>query len=260
MAYTTRAGKGSALTWSELDNNFLNMMRKGGATYTPWSGWVQGQQYVDCTLPTTASCHFRLHDSGGVRQGYLYMSGDGVNGGFLDNDGSWAIQLRYSTNYNLFRCNNNAEFYVYSSYTWCPGNSRAPIFYDVNNTSYYADLDSTGDSVRCAGYITAYVSDERLKDIKGPIDNALDKTLSLTGFYYTPNKKAQELGYKKKRRVGVSAQAVQRVLPEIIKDAPVDARYMTVDYERLTPLLIEAVKELKEKFDGVKQKAEAVLS
>jgi hypothetical protein len=83
----------------------------------------------------------------------------------------------------------------------------------------------------------------------GNIQGALDKVKSLNGFYYEANEIAQELGYKVKREVGVSAQEVQAVLPEIVTAAPISDEYLTVYYERLTALLIEAVKELAEKVE-----------
>lgn len=101
------------------------------------------------------------------------------------------------------------------------------------------------------GNIIAYYSDDRLKNRLGNIDNALEKVKTLDGFYYEPNATAQALGYELHREVGVSAQQVQAILPEIIHDAPVDNQYMTVDYERLVPLLIEAIKELSDKVDAL---------
>jgi hypothetical protein len=94
-----------------------------------------------------------------------------------------------------------------------------------------------------SGNVTAYYSDERLKTILGPIQNAIDKVKTLNGFYYEANETAQELGYTAVREIGVSAQEVQKVLPEIVKPAPIDNNYLTIDYSRLVPLLIEAVKE-----------------
>jgi hypothetical protein len=134
------------------------------------------------------------------------------------------------------------------------GDMRAPVFYDLNNTGYYADLAASGDSIRAAGNIVAYYSDERLKKHLGKIENALEKVDQLEGFYYEANEVAQKLGYKAKREVGVSAQAVQRVLPEIVTDAPISANYLTIDYERLVPLLIEAIKELKGEVETLKSR------
>ena len=86
----------------------------------------------------------------------------------------------------------------------------------------------------------------------GNIPNAVDKVKSLDGFYYKPNALAQSLGYKEKLEVGVSAQQVQKILPEIIAAAPIDDKYLTINYERLVPLLIEAIKEQQDQIDELK--------
>jgi len=110
---------------------------------------------------------------------------------------------------------------------------------------------TTGD-IRATNEITAYYSDDNLKNRLGTIDNALDKLCTLTGFYYEANETAQALGYKVKREVGVSAQEVQKVMPEIVVPAPIDDKYLTIHYERLIPLLIESIKELKNEVDVLK--------
>ena len=76
------------------------------------------------------------------------------------------------------------------------GVAQFASFADNSNTAYYFDGSATGDSIRVAGNIVAYYSDERLKDIEGNIDSPLEKVSQLNGFYYTANKKAQTLGYK----------------------------------------------------------------
>ena len=117
----------------------------------------------------------------------------------------------------------------------------------ATNSFFQGALNATGD-------VTAYYSDERLKTKLGSIENALDKLTQLSGFYYEANEVAQALGYEAKREVGVSAQQVQKVMPEIVKPAPVNAEYLTVQYEKLIPLLIEAIKELKSEVDVLKGK------
>jgi hypothetical protein len=119
----------------------------------------------------------------------------------------------------------------------------------VNGTISATNLVSSGD-------VTAFFSDDRLKERKNNIENALDKVESLNGFYYIPNELAQELGYEPNLQVGVSAQEVQKILPEVVVPAPIDGQYLTVKYEKLVPLLIEAIKELKEKLNRIENKSE----
>ena len=112
-------------------------------------------------------------------------------------------------------------------------------------------LTITG-AITATGDITAGYSDDRLKDRFENIPNALNKVLQLNGFYYTPNKTAQQLGaVNNGQEVGVSAQEVLAVLPEIVKDAPIDTSYMTVDYAKMVPLLIEAIKGLNAKVESL---------
>jgi hypothetical protein len=105
---------------------------------------------------------------------------------------------------------------------------------------------TTGE-IRATNNITAYYSDDRLKTRFGSIKNALEKVKQLNGFYYEANQTAQDLGYTVKREVGVSAQEVQNILPEIVVPAPIDEKYLTVHYDKLIPLLIEAIKELEKR-------------
>ena len=156
--------------------------------------------------------------------------------------------------YNQTLGGNYSLLFNSAGYVTAPYSLRSPIFYDSNNTSYYADLSSTGDSIRAAGNIVAYYSDDRLKTKLGNITDALKKVNQLNGFYYQANELAQSLGYKPTMEVGVSAQEVEQILPQIVKPAPIDQQYKTVDYSRLVPLLIEAVKELSQKLSKLEAK------
>ena len=113
------------------------------------------------------------------------------------------------------------------------------------------DTANTG-SIRSIGTITAYYSDDRLKTRLGNIESALEKLMTLNGFYYEPNQTAQELGYRVTKEVGLSAQEVQNILPEVVAPAPIDDKYLTIHYERVIPLLVEAIKELKNEINTLK--------
>ena len=110
------------------------------------------------------------------------------------------------------------------------------------------ELEVTGD-------ITALTSDIRLKTNIEQIDNALDRVCQISGFTYEHNELAKlkcDIDTGDQRYVGVSAQDVQQVLPEAVKRAPSNNDYLTVQYEKLVPLLIEAIKELKNEIDELK--------
>ena len=109
------------------------------------------------------------------------------------------------------------------------------------------------NEIAATGNITAYYSDERLKEKLGDIDNALNKVNQIETFYYKENDLAKKFGFNKPdKQVGVSAQSVEKVLPEVVSLAPFDyetaedgtvssksgENYKTVDYEKLVPLLI----------------------
>jgi len=124
------------------------------------------------------------------------------------------------------------------------------------------------NQIAATGNITAYYSDQRLKTSTGNIENAIDKVMSLDGFTYVENDLARSLGYSNERQqVGISAQQIQAVLPEAVSLAPVDMatdefsgeissksgeNYLTVDYSRIVPLLIEAIKEQQTQIDVLK--------
>jgi hypothetical protein len=112
----------------------------------------------------------------------------------------------------------------------------------------------TAGEIRATDDITAFFSDDRLKTRLGNIEDAVDKVETLSAFFYEPNETAQELGYKKQRYVGLSAQEVEKILPEVIKSAPIDDKYKTIQYEKLVPLLVAAIKELKQEINILKNK------
>ena len=122
---------------------------------------------------------------------------------------------------------------------------------------------STG-TIRATGDITASYSDDRLKDKITNIRDALEKVKMLNGFTYTANDIAQKYGFDSLReQVGLSAQEVKLVLPQAVELAPFDAHcdehgnyvsisgenYLTLKYDRVVALLVEAVKELDKKLD-----------
>lgn len=113
-------------------------------------------------------------------------------------------------------------------------------------------------NIKAGGYVRSYYSDNRLKTFTSNITNALDIIDTLNGFYYVPNEKALQFGFEYDNEIGLSAQEVKKVIPEIVKIAPFDStkvnekvvsksgeEYLTICYERLGPVFVEAIKELR---------------
>ena len=127
----------------------------------------------------------------------------------------------------------------------------------------------TSGEIRATNNVTAYYSDERLKEILGTITNALEKIEFLSGVIYKNNERAKQYGYTNdEEQVGVIAQQVEQVLPQVVKSAPFDIgmnsdgteyslsgeNYKTVQYEKLIPLIIEAIKELSARVKELENK------
>ena len=134
----------------------------------------------------------------------------------------------------------------------------------LNSTYLHNETDRSINywSKRCeaSGGFHTY-SDERLKENITPIDSALSKVEQMNGVTFTwidPARGGGDTG----KQFGVIAQnmaAIDSELPSLnpdpletdenINDASKDTDYYTMDYSRITPFLIEAIKELKEELN-----------
>ena len=107
--------------------------------------------------------------------------------------------------------------------------------------------------IRATGDIVAfYSSDERLKENIQPIQNAVDKINQMGGYNYDWKEGFETIHSHKGHDLGVIAQEVQSVLPEVVTER--ETGYLAVDYVKLVPVLIEAIKELSAKIDRLENK------
>ena len=115
-------------------------------------------------------------------------------------------------------------------------------------------LDMSGN-MYAAGNVTAYSSDRRLKKNIKNIENAVSLLSQIRGVYFDWEDFVDDLGFNPIDRhdIGVIAQEIQQVIPMAIKPAPFDTgiegksqsgqNYLTVQIEKIIPVLIEAIKE-----------------
>ena len=175
--------------------------------------------------------------------------------------------------------NNSNVFYILrkNSYgvAWTTvGSGWWPMTVDLTNNNV-----SWGGDINAAYNIIAYASDKRLKENIVEIPNAIDKIKKIRGVTFDWNDKADELGFKPKTKyndLGVIAQEIQAVLPQAVAPAPFDKwqpdpdknysdeyldenrdtsrsgeNYLTVQLEKIIPLLIEGIKEQQQQIDSL---------
>ena len=185
---------------------------------------------------------------------YAYTNGSNATG-------TWPISITGNAAYAVNSTNSttaNTAYYLVTTSN-----------YQVRSFGVGTAPSSTQGVILATNDIIAFYSDKRLKDIKGTIPNALSKVESLNGIIYTNNELAKSFGYTDtEEKVGLIAQEVEAVLPQLVTLAPFDRQeeadgtvisksgenFKTVQYDKVIALLVEAVKELSAKVKELEAK------
>jgi len=178
-------------------------------------------------------------------------------------------------NYIYFNGSGNHNVRMSESYGIVMNCVSHPWHVQVTGGSFMVGMQASGGSYGIGngyftGDVTAYYSDKRLKHELNPIENALDKLISITGYTYKHNTLGQQLLGENPNKVhaGLVAQEVQKILPEVVTIAPFDLdgydndgqgisksgeNYLTIKYERIVPLLIQGIKEQQAQIEEMKK-------
>lgn len=128
---------------------------------------------------------------------------------------------------------------------------RGDGYFGLTGWQWYVDPSG---NMTASGNVAGY-SDRRLKQNITPIESALDKVMLLEGVRFEWNGRSTLVSKPKGTRdIGVIAQQVAAVFPEVVVNSIPDPandgiEWLTVDYARLVPVLIQAIKELRQKVD-----------
>lgn len=155
-------------------------------------------------------------------------------------------------------------------------NGKAPAsasyaYTGVNQNVSFYNMTANG-TIYSGNDIWAFASDERLKTDISDIQDPLGMLKAMRGVYYRFNEAAKFWGGfdTERQHVGVLAGEIQKVLPEIVGPAPFDIDhenggvsrsgedFVTVQYEKLTPVLIEGVKALDDRTDNLSQRMQRI--
>lgn len=158
------------------------------------------------------------------------------------NNASPTIYFKDTDHRGAMLHNNSNLFYILrgceatNSTTWCQVGGVWPFVINLET-----------NAITTGGSITA-TSDIRLKtNIKPLPENTLDKVQQLRGVYFNWKTEA-DMGNA--RQIGVIAQEVEKIFPELVITSP--DGYKAVGYDRLGPILIEAIKEQQVEIDSLK--------
>tara|TARA_Y100000361_G_C10962360_1_gene239509 strand:+ start:33 stop:551 length:519 start_codon:yes stop_codon:yes gene_type:complete len=149
---------------------------------------------------------------------------------------------------------------------WTQYNNQWPLMINMTDNAAYF-----GGTVSAVGAVTGNTSDRRLKKNLVKIETPLEKISKLTGYNFDWNDNVISLGFTPSiatNDVGLIAQDVQEVVPQAVVPAPFDRvneltetdrsksrsgeNYLTIQYDKIVPLLVEAIKELKAEIDALK--------
>ena len=151
----------------------------------------------------------------------------------------------------MFDTAGNGGFYRQASSRWVMyhlvGNNCTGFGTSTTSSSYQMYV---GGAIYATGDIVGS-SDERLKTEIKTIPNALDKVLQLRGVTYKWKEKQEENNITE-TRMGVIAQEILDIVPEVVTHDKENDRY-GVSYGHITGLLIEAIKQQQEQINQLKK-------
>ncbi|NNE26949.1 MAG: tail fiber domain-containing protein [Saprospiraceae bacterium] len=122
---------------------------------------------------------------------------------------------------------------------------------DEDSPGVKFQVGSIGDGSTAEANAWNTFSDRRYKKELMPLSNTLDNITELTGYYYY-----HAQGDDHSRQIGVIAQELELVYPELVNTN--DIGYKSVDYGKMTAILLEAVKELKAELNDLKKECHAL--
>ena len=165
---------------------------------------------------------------------------------FQNAAGSKTMMVLNAANSVDLSFNDNTKFQTTNTGVSVTGNVVASGNLSGSSVSSSGDILADGD-------VVAYnSSDMRLKNNLQVIEGALDKIDGINGYEFDWNDKSPGWARQRGHDVGVVAQEVQKIHPEIVEERK--NGYLGVDYKRLVPLLIQSIKELKQEVEELKKK------
>ena len=242
--YSPIAGSGSIVTTGALDSGTITSgfgtINNGASTITT-SGTITGGAINGTSFASTGNMTFQDSDKALFGAGSdLEIFHDGTDS-FIQDEGTGNLKIR--TNGTAIELKSTAD----EAMVVATKDGAVDLYH--NNSKKFETTSggvSVTGTVTASGDITAF-SDRRLKTDITNIDNALSKVMQMQGVNYKRNDIEDA-----PQSIGVIAQDMEAILPEVIHTADDERRTKSVDYGKITSVLIEAIKELKKEINELK--------
>jgi hypothetical protein len=222
--------------------SYLYHLVLSGASYFRPSTWIQFDSSYGIYWPNHYGAHLEANTLSsytqialrGQKSGYggIYDSYSAVAGIMYDSGGNGGVYREV-----------NGRWYLYHNV----GNNCMGVGTSTTSSSYYMYV---GGGIYSTGNVVAY-SDARSKTNVVTVDSALDKVSKLRGVYYTRLPGRDPEIDTNRREIGVIAQEVNEVIPEVVTYAK-DVDEYGVQYGNFAGLFIEAFKELKAEVEALR--------
>jgi len=240
-------GGGNKILWIDTDPLFEIGNGGGYPVQTHNALTVLKNGYVGFgTASPSAGLHIK---ASGWPGSFIYLEGNtGQDAGIRLYEGSaprWHIFNSYGYG-GLIITNNAAQTAIFCQ------QSNSSVGIGTTTPFYKLQVGNAGDGTQARANAWNLLSDTRLKKDFTNLKNPLDIVKKINGYYFHWN-----TGIDKTRQVGFSAQEVQKVLPEVVSKG--EDGYLSIEYGKMVPLLLEAIKEQQKLIDELKQLVQSMM-
>ena len=202
----------------------------------------------DAAIPSVSNTGDITIDAGGD----IILDADGTDI-FLKDNGTSFGRFKIDTSDFIIKSEINNKDIVFRGQDG--GSTITALTIDMSDEGHALFTgDISGSVIRASGDVIAFnSSDTRLKNDIYPIQEPLDKVNKIGGYTFEWNSRQQ---IHKGKDVGVLAQEVEEILPEVVVTR--GDGYKAVNYEKIVPLLIESIKELKKKVEDIEKNCDCL--
>ena len=202
----------------------------------------------DAAIPSVSTAVDFTVDAGGD----IVLDADGTDIVLKDNGTEFGSFKRASSDFVIKSATSDKDILLKGSDGGATITALQLDMSEGGNAQFLKNI--SGSQIEASGDVIAFgSSDERLKDNIQPITEPLWKVSQIGGYTFDWNDKQETY---KGSDIGVVAQEIHKILPEIVTER--GNGYLAVKYEKIVPLLIESIKELKKEVDDIKEKCDCL--